>query len=85
MAGLRRPSGAGRRLRLLGTTAVLMLILAGCTVSPEASRVPGEPGGGRRQPRQSDRAIGPPDRFDRVYYNTPYDGPHIAKPDTSPS
>ena len=85
MAGLRRPSGAGRRLRLLGTTAVLMLILAGCTVSPEASRVPGEPGADVGNHANPIVLLAPPDRFDRVYYNTPYDGPHIAKPDTSPS
>ena len=33
-----------RRLRLWGLTAAAAVILGGCASSPEASRVPGEPG-----------------------------------------
>ena len=76
-------AGRVRRLRLLGITAALMLVLAGCAASPEASRVRGESGADVGNHGNPIELLAPPDRFERVYFDTPFDGPRIAKPDTS--
>jgi hypothetical protein len=84
---LRRERGtnAGRRLRLIGVSGVLVVLLGGCSVSPEASRVPGESGADVGNHGNPVTLLAPPDRFDRIYADTPYNGPRIAKPDTSQS
>jgi len=78
-------SGGWRRLRLFGVAAGLMVMLGGCSVSPEASRVPGEPGADVGNHGNPVLLLAPPDRVERVYFDVPYDGPHIAKPDTAES
>jgi hypothetical protein len=72
-------------MRLFGVAGALVVVLGGCTFSPEASRVPGEPGADVGNHGNPVELLAPPDRFDRIYADTPYDGPRIAKPDTSQS
>jgi hypothetical protein len=74
-----------RRLRLIGAAAVLVVLLAGCASSPEAARVPGEPGADPGNHANPVVLLAPPERFDRVYYEVPYDGPAPASEDTSQS
>ena len=74
-----------RRLRLLAMTAALAVVLAGCAASPEASRVPGEPGADIGNHGNPVQLVGSQDEFDRVYYDIPYDGPAVASEDTSQS
>ncbi len=82
----KRGTSAGwRRLRLFGVAGVLVVVLGGCSVSPEASRVSGEPGADVGNHGNPIELLAPPNRFDRIYADTPYDGPRIAKPDTSQS
>lgn len=73
----------GRRLRLIGVGIGLAVLLGGCTVSPEAARVRGEPGADPGNHGQSIELLAPPDRFERIYYDIPYDGPAAASEDTS--
>jgi hypothetical protein len=79
----RGENASWRRLRLVGLASALLLILAGCAASPEASRVRGESGADVGNHGNPVELLAPPDRFERVYFDTPYDGPRIAKPDTS--
>ena len=78
-------SNRARRLRLAGAGAALVLILGGCASSPEASRVPGEPGADPGNHGNPVQLLEPPDRVERVYYDVPYDGPEAASEDTSQS
>jgi hypothetical protein len=71
--------------RLVGAGAALVVILGGCAASPEAARVPGEPGADPGNHGNPVVLVAPPDRFDRVYYDIPYDGPRAASEDTSQS
>ena len=77
--------GSQRRLRLIGAGAALVVLLAGCASSPEASRVPGELGADPGNHGNPVVLLAPPERFDRVYYEVPYDGPAAASADTSQS
>ena len=74
-----------RRLRLIGAGAALLVLLAGCASSPEASRVPGELGADPGNHGNPVVLLEPSERFDRVYYEVPYDGPAAASEDTSQS
>ena len=74
-----------RRLRLAGAGAALLLLLGGCASSPEAGRVPGEPGADPGNHGNPVQLLEPPDRVERVYYDIPYDGPAAASEDTSQS
>ena len=62
-------------MRLIGAGAALVVLLAGCASSPEASRVPGEPGADVGNHGNPVVLLEPPERVDRVYYEVPYDGP----------
>ena len=79
------PSSGSRRLRLIGAGAALVVLLAGCASSPEASRVPGEPGADVGNHGNPVVLLEPLERVDRVYYDVPYDGPAAASADTSQS
>jgi hypothetical protein len=74
-----------RKLRLIGAGAALVVLLAGCASSPEASRVPGELGADPGNHGNPVVLLEPSERFDRVYYEVPYDGPAAASEDTSQS
>jgi hypothetical protein len=74
---------SGRRLRLIGGGMVLAVLLGGCTVAPEAARVRGEPGADIGNHGHPVELLAPPDRFERIYYRIPYDGPAAAHEDTS--
>ena len=74
-----------RRLRLIGAAAALVVLLAGCASSPEAARVRGEAGADPGNHGNPVELLAPPERFDRVYYEVPYDGPAAASEDTSQS
>ena len=74
-----------RRLRLWGFAAATAVVLGGCASSPEAARVRGERGADPGNHANPVVLLAPPDRFDRVYYNVPYDGPAAASADTSQS
>jgi hypothetical protein len=82
---LRQDDTKFRRLRLLGLSAAIAFVLAGCAASPEASRVRGEPGGDPGNHGNPVELLAPPDRVERVYYEIPYDGPSVASEDTSQS
>ena len=75
----------GRRLRLVAAAGVSVLILGGCVASPEAARVPGEPGADPGNHGNPIQMHGSADRFVRVYYDVPYDGPSVAREDTTQS
>ena len=79
------PSSGSRRLRLFGAATALVVLLAGCASSPEASRVPGELGADPGNHGNPVVLLEPSERFDRVYYEVPYDGPAAASEDTSQS
>ena len=72
-----------RRLRLWGLAAAAAVVLGGCASSPEASRVPGEAGADVGNHGNPVVLVEPPERFDRVYYEVPYDGPAAVSEDTS--
>ena len=63
--------GTGRRLRLIGVAAALVVILAGCASSPEAARVRGEPGADPGNHGNPVVLLAPPERAERVYYEIP--------------
>jgi hypothetical protein len=77
--------GTGRRLRLIGVAAALVVVLAGCASSPEAARVRGEPGADPGNHGNPVVLLAPPERAERVYYEVPYDGPAAASEDTAQS
>ena len=84
------PAGWGdevlpRHLRRVGLALALVVILTGCASSPEAARVPGEPGADPGNHGNPVVLLAPPERFSRVYYDVPYDGPAAASEDTSQS
>jgi hypothetical protein len=74
-----------RRGRLLAMAAVMTVVLAGCTGSPEAARVPGEAGADVGNHGNPVQLLGSQDEFARVYYGIPYEGPAVASEDTSQS
>ena len=74
-----------RRLRLIGAGAALVVILSGCASSPEAARVRGEPGADPGNHGDPVVLLEPLDRDERVYYDDPYEGPAVAREDTSQS
>jgi hypothetical protein len=74
-----------RRLRLWGLAAAAAVVLGGCASSPEAARVRGEPGADPGNHGNPVILQEPPERFDRVYYEIPYDGPAVASEDTAQS
>jgi hypothetical protein len=76
-------SRKGRRARLLAAGAGAILLLGGCTVSPEASRTPGEPGGDVGNHGQPVQLLEPTDRFERIFWDIPYDGPSVTTEDTA--
>jgi hypothetical protein len=63
----------------------MAVILGGCAASPEAARVPGEPGADPGNHGDPIELVAPADEFERVYYGIPYDGPAVASEDTSQS
>jgi hypothetical protein len=67
-----RGEGSGRRLRLIGVAAALVVILAGCASSPEAARVRGEPGADPGNHGNPVVLLAPPERAERVYYEIPF-------------
>jgi hypothetical protein len=73
-----------RRLRLWGLTAAAAVILGGCASSPEASRVPGEPGADVGNHGNPLVLVEPLDRDERVYYEIPFEE-QGASEDTSQS
>jgi hypothetical protein len=73
------------QLRLFAAAAALVVLLGGCASSPEAARVRGEVGADPGNHGNPPELLAPPDRFDRVYYEVPYDGPAPASEDTSQS
>jgi hypothetical protein len=79
------PSSGSRRLRLIGAAAALVVLLAGCASSPEASRVRGELGADPGNHGNPVVLLEPSERTERVYYEVPYDGPAAASEDTSQS
>lgn len=84
--GIRWTAGKGTKtLHLIGAGVGLVVILGGCAASPEASRRPGASGADVGNRRDSVELLAPPDRFDRIYFETPYVGPRVAVPDTSQS
>ena len=83
--GKHRDECLSRRLRPIGLGAAIALVLAGCASSPEAARVRGEPGADPGNHGNPAVLVALPDRFDRVYYEIPYDGPAVASEDTSGS
>ncbi len=74
---------ARRRLRLIGAGVAMALILGGCSLSPETARVRGEPGADPGNHGSSIELLAPADRFERIFYDVPYDGPSAASEDTS--
>ena len=74
-----------RRLRLWGLTAAAAVILGGCASSPEASRVPGEPGADVGNHGNPLVLVEPLARDERVYYDVPYDRPAAVSADVSES
>jgi hypothetical protein len=74
-----------RRLRLFAAAAALVVLLGGCASSPEAVRVRGEVGADPGNHGNPPELLAPPERFDRVYYEVPYDGPATASEDTAQS
>jgi len=85
VAPIPRRGGPPRRWRLLAALAALATLLAGCASSPEASRVRGEAGADPGNHGNPVEMLAPPDKYDRVYADTPYHGPQVAAPDTAQS
>jgi hypothetical protein len=74
-----------RRLPLLVTLAGLAVILTGCVGSPEAARLPGQPGADPGNHGNPVQLLAPANEFDRIYAGIPYEGPQVATEDTSQS
>lgn len=77
MARPRTPRG----VRLLAAGAGVILLLGGC--SPEASRTRGEPGGDVGNHGQTVQLLEPTDRFERIFWDIPFDEPAVATEDTA--
>jgi hypothetical protein len=73
-----------RRLRLLGLAAAAAVVLGGCASSPEASRMPGEPGADPGNHGNPVVLLEPAERVERVYYEIPFEE-QGASEDTSQS
>ncbi|MFN8664808.1 MAG: hypothetical protein U0075_23210 [Thermomicrobiales bacterium] len=76
-------SRKGRRAWLLAAGVGTVLLLGGCTVSPEAARAPGEAGADVGNHGQPVQLLEPADRFERIFFDVPYDGPSVATEDTA--
>ncbi len=72
-----------QRVRLVAAAAGIVLVLGGCTSSPEASRVPGEPGGDVGNHGQPVELLEPTDRFERIFWDIPFDEPSVTTEDTA--
>lgn len=72
-----------RRVRLLVAGAGVILLLGGCTASPEASRTRGEPGGDVGNHGQPVQLLEPADRFERIFYDIPFREPAVTSEDTA--
>jgi hypothetical protein len=81
----RKPSSPQQQIRLIGFSVGVAVLLSGCAASPEAARVRGEPGADPGNHGNPVELLAPSDRFERVYYEIPYDGPSVTRPDTSQS
>jgi hypothetical protein len=66
------------RAKAIACAVGLLVVLTGCAASPEADRVRGEPGADPGNHGNPVVLVAPPDRVDRVYYDTPYDGPVVG-------
>jgi hypothetical protein len=72
-----------RRAWLLAAGAGATLLLAGCSLSPEAARTRGEPGADVGNHGRPVQLLEPTDRFERIFFDVPYDGPRVATEDTA--
>lgn len=73
----------GRRAWLLAAGAGAILLLGGCSVSPEAARTRGEPGGDVGNHNQPVQLLEPADRFERIFYGIPLKEPAGTTEDTA--
>lgn len=73
----------GRRVRLLAIGAGAILLLSGCSVSPEATRTRGEAGGDVGNHNQPVQLLEPADRFERIFYDIPFKEPPVTTEDTA--
>jgi hypothetical protein len=87
--GVRASAGRGgqgvRPFLLIAVSGALLVLLAGCAMSPEAARVRGEPGADPGNHGDPVELLAPPSEFTRVYADVPYIGPSVATEDTSQS
>ncbi|MBL8130084.1 MAG: hypothetical protein JNM64_20775 [Chloroflexia bacterium] len=73
----------GRRAWLVTAGAGVVLLLGGCSVSPEATRTRGEPGGDVGNHNQPVQLLEPADRFERIFYDIPFKEPAVTTEDTA--
>ncbi|MFN8678676.1 MAG: hypothetical protein U0Z70_20025 [Thermomicrobiales bacterium] len=73
----------GRRAWLVTAGAGAVLLLGGCSVSPEATRTRGEPGGDVGNHNQPVQLLEPADRFERIFYDIPFKEPAVTTEDTA--
>jgi hypothetical protein len=73
----------GRRIWLLSAGAGMVLLMGGCSLSPEASRTRGEPGGDVGNHGQPVQLLEPTDRFERIFYDIPFKEPAVTTEDTA--
>ncbi len=60
-----------------------MLLLSGCSLSPEATRTRGEPGGDVGNHNRPVQLLEPADRFARIFYDIPFKAPAVTSEDTA--
>ena len=72
-----------RRARLLAAGVGIVLLLGGCSVSPEAARTPGEAGADVGNHGRPVQLLEPANRFDRIYWGIPFDEPSVTTEDTA--
>jgi hypothetical protein len=72
-----------RRARLLAAGTGMVLMLGGCSISPEATRTRGEPGGDVGNHNQPVQLLEPADRFARIFYDIPFKEPAVTSEDTA--
>ncbi|MEZ4564527.1 MAG: hypothetical protein R2853_17475 [Thermomicrobiales bacterium] len=65
----------------LAAGAVAILLLGGCSLSPEATRTRGEPGGDVGNHSQPVQLLEPADRFERIFYDIPFKEPAVTTED----